>query len=142
MKVILSPQFQSGELDEEYFRDLPYFDDLQIEMLLDFIECVEQDLPLKGKNKTSWQDNKGNEIPDAAWYKIHHCWHYHSGPYRVNNPAIYTCHLEWNIEGLTSSAVIHYQKLSDDEIYILAYSPKHIPFPDVDMQTNPMRDRV
>lgn len=142
MNVLLSPEFENGVLNEAYFRDLPYFDDVQIDMLLDFIESVEQNLPLKGRNKTSWQDNNEREIPETQWYKKEQCWHYHSGPYQSDEPHCYTINLAWNIDGLTSSAVVHYQKLNDDVIYILAYSPKHIPFPKIEMERNPIKSRV
>ncbi|MDH2998492.1 hypothetical protein A1D22_10815 [Pasteurellaceae bacterium LFhippo2] len=142
MIVLLAPEFETGFLNEEYFKDLPYFNDQEIEIFLDFITNVEQNLPLKGKNKTSWQNNYGSEIPDTEWYKEHNCWHYHCGEYIGQEPKVYTIQLSWNIEGLTSSAVIHYQKLNREMIYILAYSPKHIPFPRVDIASNPIISRV
>lgn len=141
MNVLFSPEFENGFLNEEYFQDLPYFNDFQIDMLLDFVESVEQGLPLKGKNKTSWQDNYQQEIAGSEWYKKDQCWHYHSGPYQTDEPNCYTINLAWNINGLTSSAVLHYQKLTENDIYILAYSPKHIPFPKP-VENNPIKNRT
>lgn len=129
MIVEISPEFEFGKLNSRFFQDFPYFDDLQVELLLDFIQGVREDRLLVGKNKTSWQDNQGREIPHSELYKQGNCWHYHSGPYASDVPNCYTYQLEWNVHGLTSSAVIHYQKISADEIFLLAYSPNHIPFP-------------
>lgn len=53
MLVALSKQFERGTLNSAFFQDLPYLDDTQLDLLLDFIEAVEQDELLVGKNKTS-----------------------------------------------------------------------------------------
>lgn len=142
MLVSLSKQFEQGTLNSEFFQDLPYLNDTQLDLLLDFIEAVEKDELLVGKNKTSWQNNLGEEIPNTTFYRQHHFWHYHCGEYQGSIPECYTVRLAWNVKGLTSSAVLHYQKISEDEIFILAYSPRHIPFPRENAVFNPLVIRV
>lgn len=129
MIVRVSPDFIHGVLNSRFFTDIPLMQKTQKIAVRDFIEAVREDRLLVGKNKTSWQDNQGREIPHSELYKQGNCWHYHSGPYASDVPNCYTYQLEWNVHGLTSSAVIHYQKISADEIFLLAYSPNHIPFP-------------
>lgn len=96
MLVALSKQFERGTLNSAFFQDLPYLDDTQ------------QDELLVGKNKTSWQNNLGEEIPNTAFYRWHNFWHYHCGEYQGSIPECYTVRLAWNVKGLTSSAVLHY----------------------------------
>ncbi|MDH2927894.1 hypothetical protein [Lonepinella koalarum] len=141
MIVHLSKQFENGLMNTLEFRDFPYFDDVQVDMLADFIASVRADNLLVGKNKTSWQDNQGNIIPETVLYQQHNAWHYHSGEYAESEPECYTYNLEWNIKGLKSSAVIHYQKITAQEILLLAYSPKHIPFPKMLDPNNPLSTR-
>lgn len=142
MLVLLSSQFTQGNLNGEFFQDLPYFTDEQLERLLDFIESVEQGRSLIGKNKSSWQNNQGKPIPNTEAYQKGNCWHYHCGPYESQIPHCYTLNLAWNVQGLTSSAVLHYQKISTDAIFILAYSPKHLPFPHENFPNNPLLRRL
>ncbi|WP_439242477.1 hypothetical protein [Lonepinella sp. BR2474] len=141
MIVHFSKLFESGDANTSEFQDFPYFDDIQVEMLADFIESVRLDAPLVGKNKTSWQDNQGKIIPETELYQQYNAWHYHSGEYSESEPECYTYNLEWNVKGLKSSAVIHYQKITEQEIILLAYSPKHIPFPKIINSTNPLSTR-
>ncbi len=142
MIVLFSNAFETGNLNTDFFQDVPYLNDIQIELLLNFVECVEKGFPLKGRNKTSWQDRLGNEIPDTELYKQNNCWHYHCGPYNQDLPDYYTVNLELNLSGLTSSAVLHYQKLDEHTIFLLAYSPKHIPFPKSSDIGNPVLGRL
>jgi hypothetical protein len=46
--------------------------------------------------------------------------------------------LKSNASGLTSPAVIHYRKIDKNEIVIVGYSPKHLPFPNSDTSNNPL----
>ncbi len=143
MKVNISADFRYGTNNNDEFKDLPYLNEEQRQFFTLFVESVANDKPLIGKNKTSWQDNQGKNIPETEFYQQHHFWHYHSRPYKTGEtPECYTYNLEWNIKGLTSSAIIHYQKLSEQDITLLAYSPKHIPFPKIQDSNNPLLDRV
>lgn len=142
MIVNVSSLFINGHLNSEFFVDIPYLTQTEKILLRDFIIDVSHARPLKGKNKTSWQNNQGREIPNTALYKQGNCWHYHCGPYQQDTPKCYTVNLDWNVDGLTSSAVLHYQKISEQEIFILAYSRQHIPFPYEAILNNPLIGRV
>lgn len=142
MIVKVSADFISGNLNSEFFKDIPFLSREEKILLRDFIDDVSNDRELIGKNKTSWQNNLGEEIPNTAFYRQHHFWHYHCGEYQGSIPECYTVRLAWNVKGLTSSAVLHYQKISQDEIFILAYSSHHIPFPRENSVFNPLIVRV
>lgn len=142
MIVKVSADFISGNLNSEFFKDIPFLSREEKILLRDFIDDVSNDRELIGKNKTSWQNNLGEEIPNTAFYRQHNFWHYHCGEYQGSIPECYTVRLAWNVKGLTSSAVLHYQKISEDEIFILAYSPHHIPFPRENSVFNPLIVRV
>lgn len=142
MIVKVSADFISGNLNSEFFKDIPFLSREEKILLRDFIDDVSNDRELVGKNKTSWQNNLGEEIPNTAFYRQHNFWHYHCGEYQGSIPECYTVRLAWNVKGLTSSAVLHYQKISEDEIFILAYSPRHIPFPRENSVFNPLIMRV
>lgn len=142
MIVKVSADFISGNLNSEFFKDIPFLSREEKILLRDFIDDVSNDRELIGKNKTSWQNNLGEEIPNTAFYRQHNFWHYHCGEYQGSIPECYTVRLAWNVKGLTSSAVLHYQKISQDEIFILAYSPHHIPFPRENSVFNPLIVRV
>lgn len=142
MIVKVSADFISGNLNSEFFKDIPFLSREEKILLRDFIDDVSNDRELIGKNKTSWQNNLGEEIPNTTFYRQHNFWHYHCGEYQGSIPECYTVRLAWNVKGLTSSAVLHYQKISQDEIFILAYSPHHIPFPRENSVFNPLIVRV
>ena len=50
--------------------------------------------------------------------------------------------LKMNLDGETSGPVIHYQKISDEHIVIIAFSPQHKPFPREWDKPNPIIDRT
>lgn len=113
------------------FIDSDCLDDNQKEALAIFTESVANDIELRGKNKPSWQSDEGEDIHSAILFKENQCWHYHCGPYdkKIRKVCPMTKRLEFNPNGKTSSAVIHYRKVADDHIVVTAFSPKHIPFP-------------
>lgn len=145
MEVRIAKQMtpQNGELNNQYFKDTQFLNTKEQEALLDFIEKVTQNSKLSGKNKPSWQDDYGNEIFGTTRYKKLECWHYHSGPsyHRKKYPVEYD-RLKLNLDGDTSSEVIHYQKVDMDTIFIQAFSPKHEPFPSVNSLPNPILERT
>jgi len=52
-----------------------------------------------------------------------------------------TFNLAFNARGLTSDAVIHYQKLDDGTVLVVGFSPEHEPFPRSDEpHENPLFD--
>lgn len=143
MKVELSQSFIKGNSNTEYFKDIPFMNDNELKTLYDFMRNIEQGMPLRGKNKPSWlDDNSLEDLPNTEIYKQNNCWHYHCGPYAKSKKFYAVRQLKLNINGETSSAVIHYQKITDTHIFIIAYSPIHIPFPNVFMRPNPLIDRA
>jgi hypothetical protein len=130
--VKLDPDFISGSLNTVEFKDVPHLNTEQLQSVADFVDAVSQGAALKGKNKPSWLDDEQNLLPETQSYKEHNFWHYHCGPLysKVRIKAL-TYHLGLNIDGMTSSEVIHYTK-EDELVTIYAYSPTHIPFPKSD----------
>ncbi|MDH2997158.1 hypothetical protein A1D22_05660 [Pasteurellaceae bacterium LFhippo2] len=118
---------------------MPFLSEEQRQLLFSFAKDVMQDKALMGKNKPSWLNDNLDEIIGAEDYKENSYWHYHCGEFNPNSKIrSLTYQLKLNLDGLTSRAVIHYQKVSEDEITIVAFSPEHIPFPKVDDPDNPL----
>lgn len=146
MKVEVAIQMDSkqkkGELNNKWFKDTQFMNLREQEALIDFIDKVIHHQKLNGKNKPSWQNDFGNEIPNTTLYKQLNCWHYHSGPnYRRKKNIVDTIDLAFNPNGDTSAEVIHYQKKGQDVIFIQAFSPQHEPFPDIQIMPNPILQR-
>lgn len=139
--VRLDPPFQTGALNEDFFIDLPHMNDEQKKALAKFIEKTTNGDPLPGKNKPSHLDDNLGKIPQTDLYEEGNYWHYHCGPSYSNptNPSL-TFNLGINLNGATSAEVIHYikSKENEDDITIVAYSPKHTPFPNSDSEDNPL----
>ena len=139
-KVLIDPLFQSGLNNGEYFVDLPFLTDEQLASVAHFISRVEEGAPLPGKNKESWLLDDLSDAKHSGTYKDLDYWHYHSGPYLSQHSGYSLTHgLNRNLHGLTSAAVIHYQKkVETREVVIVGFSPKHIPFPPSDVGNNPL----
>lgn len=138
IEVKLSRAFQFGELDDPYFKDIQKMNDDELALIHQFMQDVSNRKPLRGKNKPSWQYDNLNSIPNTEFYEQHNIWHYHCGPYADTARFNWMTELKLNLNGETSGAVIHYQKVTDHFILILAYSPKHDPFPNKNYRPNPM----
>lgn len=139
--VTLDEAFTTGELNSTEFKDLNYLSDDEMEALALFIDNVETGKGLVGKNKPSWLDDNLDELPHTSSYKDLNYWHYHSGPdYSGSAAKSLTYDLKLNLNGITSSEVIHYIKDSHDSITIVAFTPEHTPFPRSDdpNNTNPL----
>lgn len=137
--VLISDEFKLGKTNNTKFVDFPFLNEVQFELLLDFVEYVSNGKALLGKNKPSWLDDNLDIIPDTESYQAFNFWHYHCGEFDPNVPIrALTYQLKLNLDGLTSAAVIHYRKLSETEIVIVGYSPIHVPFPKEDDPENPL----
>jgi len=134
----LHTAFQGGALNDDEFVDLPALskEDKFRELYADFIKflgAISRNEPLCGKNKPSWTDDQGNVIDGTCAYQEGNYWHYHLGPYSDKQAVkAMTYNLSENISGLTSSAVVHYQKINNNSILIVGVSPTHLPFPKSD----------
>lgn len=145
IKVDVSTEFKEGLLDEPFFKDIQTMlnqkSDDELALIFNFMRDVAAGKPLRGKNKPSWIDDDLNTIPNTEFYETNNIWHYHCGPYA--NIAKLSCmgNLKLNLNGETSAAVIHYQKITEQHILILAYSPQHQPFPKETDKPNPLLNR-
>lgn len=115
---------------------------------IDFLDKIEKDLDLIGKNKGSWQSNqvKDGEIVELSikeieqqlsFFKSNKICHYHLG----NTDGSYNTKIDsredkihrFNINGKTGSSVAHYKVINDGNtvgVIILALSVYHTnPFP-------------
>lgn len=139
--VRLDEPFQSGDLNEKSFVDLPHMDKTQKSALAKFIAQATNGEPLPGKNKPSYLNDNLEKIPGTDAYENGHYWHYHCGPnYGSNINFAMTFDLQMNLNGYPSPEVIHYIKEEKDpaSILIVGYSPTHIPFPNSDDGNNPL----
>ena len=142
MKIELSKQFQEGRLNTPFFKDIQAMSDDELQLIFDFMQSIEQGKRLSGKNKPSWLDDNLNDIPNTEVYKQNEIWHYHCGPYNKGSRYSPMSGLKMNLNGETSGPVIHYQKISDEHIVIIAFSPQHEPFPREWDTPNPIIDRT
>jgi hypothetical protein len=95
-----------------------------------FIGKVTREEPLPGKNKPSWLSDDQRKLPFTDSYEEGNYWHYHCGPYSDNTKlSSMSYNLSINLNGLTSSEIIHYQKIDDGTVFVVGFSPKHQPFP-------------
>lgn len=139
MKVNVSLDFKNGQTNNSKFIDLPFMSNEQKTLLFVFMKAVKSDEALMGKNKPSWLDDNLDEIPHTENYQANRFWHYHCGEFDPNAKIrSLTYQLKLNLEGLTSSAIIHYRKVSPEEITVVGFSPIHIPFPYEDDPDNPL----
>ena len=123
MKIELSKQFQEGRLNTPFFKDIQAMSDEELQLIFDFMQSIEQGKRLSGKNKPSWLDDNLNDIPNTEVYKQNEIWHYHCGPYNKGSKYNPMSGLKMNLDGETSGPVIHYQKISDEHIVIIAFFP-------------------
>lgn len=131
--VSLDEAFQFGNENTDYFVDFPHLSDAQKVTLATFMGKVLRGEDLRGKNKPSWLDDDCNKIPGTDGYEENNYWHYHCGPgYSDKARFGMTINLVFNANGDSSSEVIHYAKVSSDEIMIVGFSPTHLPFPSSD----------
>jgi hypothetical protein len=137
--VNLHAEFEFGTKNTKYFKDYSLLTAQQELSVVRFMNKVVNGQPLTGKNKPSWLYDDGAEITGSSFYKENLYWHYHSGPsYSPKQPIkSMTINLGLNISGLTSPEIIHYQKVTPNEVLIVGYSPEHDPFP---QQNNPRKD--
>lgn len=135
-KFELHSAFQYGKLNEKFFVDLPHLTDAQLRSLTAFLGGVAREEMLPGKNKPSWLTDNDTKIPYTDAYEEGNYWHYHCGPYGNAQIRSMTFNLGMNATGLTSDAVIHYQKLDDGTVLVVGFSPEHDPFPRSDEPHN------
>lgn len=140
--IQLSNKFKKGRLNTPFFKDIPYMNDDELALLFDFMRCVSDHILLRGKNKPSWQDDNLDDIPNTKSYQQNNIWHYHCGPYAESTIFNPMRDLKINLNGETSGPVIHYQKITDNHILIIAFSPNHEPFPRAWDTPNPIIDRT
>lgn len=139
IKIRLSDDFKFGQTNNAKFVDVPFLNPTQRKLLLDFLEAVSNDQALMGKNKPSWLDDNLDEIPNTENYQANRFWHYHCGEFDPNAKIrALTYQLKLNLDGLTSAAILHYRKVSNEEVTIVGFSPIHIPFPYEDDPDNPL----
>ncbi|MFZ7173999.1 hypothetical protein ACLSYX_04095 [[Pasteurella] aerogenes] len=139
--IQLSKSFQKGSLNTLFFKDIPFMTDDELRLLFDFMQQVSSKKRLRGKNKPSWQDDNLDIIPGTDKYQQNNIWHYHCGPYADTAILNLMGELKLNLNGETSGPVIHYQKVTDNHILILAFSPLHEPFPREQDSSNPLIER-
>jgi len=136
-KFEIHSAFLDGQLNEKYFVDFPHLSEEQKKLLAVFLGKLTREEPLLGKNKPSWLSDNETKIPNTDAYEEGNYWHYHCGPYAQNiQVRTMTFNLDFNARGLTSDAVIHYQKMDDGTVLIVGFSPKHNPFPRSDEPHN------
>lgn len=128
-KFELHSAFQYGKLNEDFFVDLPNLTPQQQSALSAFLGGVVREEALPGKNTPSWLTDQDIKIPFTDAYEEGNYWHYHSGPYGDARVRAMTFNLNYNARGMTSDAVIHYQKLDDGTVLVVGFSPRHDPFP-------------
>ena len=141
--VWLHESFYNGETTSDYFIDFSYLSDDQIGLIEDFSYAALRGSRLSGRNKRSWVDRNGNDVPTAQSYKSSHMWHYHAGPHDNSKHDTENVRTE-NLGQQTSDSVIHYCWRGENEIVILAFSPKHerYGFPKVNDKQNVLRSRI
>lgn len=142
MKIELSKQFKEGRLNTPFFKDIQAMSDEELKLIFDFMQSVKQGQRLRGKNRPSWIDDNLNDIPNTEVYQQNNIWHYHCGPYAESTIFNPMRDLKINLNGETSGPVIHYQKITDNHILIIAFSPNHEPFPHAWDTPNPIIDRT
>ncbi|MGF7432097.1 hypothetical protein [Pasteurella bettyae] len=146
IKIELSEQFKKGRLNTSFFKDIQTMIDEdsneELALIFNFMQDIANQKLLRGKNKPSWLNDNLETIPNTEFYETHNIWHYHCGPYAESAKFNAMSKLKLNLNGETSSAVIHYQKITDNHIFILAYSPKHEPFPKERDIPNPLLERL
>ena len=136
--VEMDEAFLGGSRDNQEFKDWPRLSAEERERVKRFIRAVLKEDLLPGRNKESWLDSTNTPIPGTEDYRRLNIWHYHCGPFAASATGAYFTHnLQRNLRGETSAAVIHYRKVDDDTIIILAFSPNHIPFPQLDLNETP-----
>ena len=145
--IYFHKQFKFGNIKTEFFTDYLNLSENEFDLLLDFIEMVQEGDSISGRNIMTGQDIHGAIISVA--YNNCALWHYHVGPY--NDPEKFSnCvvapkkirDLYW--VGKTSKAVVHYKwydPSTKKKLVILAFSPKHNPFPDPKDKSNPLPKR-
>ncbi|QFT13416.1 hypothetical protein [Vibrio sp. THAF190c] len=142
--VLLHKSFFQGMTNNCYFVDYQNLSDEHLDLLMDFVDDVIDGNKLKGRNKPSWHDKDGKDIPKAKAYKQCKVWHYHAGPH-ADDADYKTLNVRQpNYEDYTSDAVIHYSWLGEqqDKIVILGFSPQHKKFPLPSDKGNPLRSRM
>lgn len=142
--VLLHKSFFQGTADNKYFVDYQNLSDDHFDLLMDFVDDVLGGKEMKGRNKPSWHDKSGKDIPKALAYKQCEVWHYHAGPHDEDAVA-YTLNVRLpNYDNNTSDAVIHYSWLGKEQyqIAILGFSPQHESFPLPSDKGNPLRSRM
>lgn len=129
----------------EHFKDYLALEPAELNLLVDFVSDVKHGVALDGRNKPSWLDKNQKEILSVKfrYYKTCKLWHYHLGPFSTTPPKVKTKIRVMNIDGKTSSAIIHYKWYNEDmkELIIIAFSPIHDPFPEPDYINNPLKSR-
>ena len=134
----LADSFRQDTSNDGRFKGFSQLNDEELKLFERFINGFIQDWPLPGRNKESWLDSTNTPIPGTEDYQRLNIWHYHCGPFAASaTGAPFTHKLQRNLRGETSAAVIHYRKVDDDTIIILAFSPEHIPFPQLDLNETP-----
>jgi len=136
-KIKLAEGFQNGGANDDSFVDLPHMKPEHLDALATFIGKVVKQEPLVGKNKQSWLNDSYKKIPLTDAYEEGNYWHYHCGPSYSNAPMkSMTYNLNVNLNGITSAEIIHYQKIDDGTVFIVGFSPNHLPFPNSDDPSN------
>ncbi|EKO3973347.1 hypothetical protein FNO25_001318 [Vibrio fluvialis] len=139
--LYLHNKFYYGNTDTDWFKDYVFIKGEDLTAFVSFLFSCLNGKKLQGRNKPSWLDDKGQNIRACPKYRKCKIWHYHSGPH-AKSAKYYTNNIRvQNLGENTSNAVIHYSWLSPDSVVILAYSPKHNPFPKEDSRSNKIRSR-
>ncbi|EGQ8192687.1 hypothetical protein [Vibrio parahaemolyticus] len=138
-KVCCHKKFFFGNTNTNEFMDYEFIEGQDLQDFALFITSVLNGQSLHGRNKPSWTTPEGKVI---ATYQKANIWHYHSGPHRLELPT-QTPNIRVINEGrFGTPAVIHYTWASEDVLVILAYSPRHNPFPLPSDKHNVLRTRL
>lgn len=146
IQVELSESFKKGRSNTLFFKDIQAMieqnSNEELALILQFMKDVSEGRLLRGKNKPSWQNDNLQDLPNSEFYKRKNIWHYHCGPYPESKKLNQMSPLKINLNGETSGAVIHYQKITENHILIIGYSPRHNPFPRENTIPNPLLQRT
>lgn len=137
--------FYEGKKRTNFFSDFTELLPHELEVLFSFIAKVKSGQPIEGKNKTSWTDENGQEINSVTFtsYKTCKLWHCHVGPFTAVPYKAQENIRVLNLKGKTSSAIVHYKwyDVERTKLIIIAFSPKHKPYPKPDHEDNPLPQR-
>ncbi|EAO2083273.1 hypothetical protein E2A72_17060 [Salmonella enterica] len=149
-QVAFHRDFYYGKHRSTYFCDFPMLNadplnpNNEALFFSTFVADVKNGNLLDGKNKDSYSDSFGKELPLLIGYKASKLWHCHVGPFDYSTSYLQKKIRELNLGGLTSAAIVHYKwydPSTKTKLIIISFSPIHTPFPGTDMKPNHLLSR-